>query len=433
MKKLNFLLILISYCLIMSNSYAGSVVHPLPGGQVNPNCQIGTTCAGDAPNRHLGVDLGIRSGSNVVSMCDGTVRHNNTQFADIWNSKVILEHNCNGRVLFGIYGHISSSLAVGATVTAGTIIGQVKDWGGNSHLHMGISIYYRDAYWGYTSSTSPESDFKNFVDFRTILATQPDVPYFDGTGSLIDPQGSCGDGCKSDVIKLHPHETQRSAGFFQVYRLAGVCEAVNLSGDLMYADVEVKSWDSYSGNSVYYTLGSLPAAVPLNNTTWNVIAVKTVSPIPQGQTRTVTATCVAQSSMSANVTKKPSGTPTEFNENYFWGGNGSLISHTNNRAANGFGKNKDTVILLKDKKTLSVFQVNTSFCKNVRFTTSATPAAMSLELSWKLWNEKEWQGSTTINSGYRFSFPTTANPWWILKVKAAPTGLTSSTVTAVCE
>lgn len=113
---------------------------------------------------------------------------------------------------------------------------------------MGSIIYN----WS-SSARSPfvVSDYNQEKGF--IESHQSTVPYFDGAGSLIDPQSSissCPFGCSTDLIKLHPHSQQNSAGFFQVFRIPGVCEAVKLEG-LVYADVEVRSWSGAGSDSVY--------------------------------------------------------------------------------------------------------------------------------------------------------------------------------------
>lgn len=125
------------------------------------------------------------------------------------------------------------------------------------------------------------------------------------------------------------------------------------------------------------------------------------------------------------------GTPLDFDLSYYWGGNGSLISQSNNRYASdtvaGYGKNRDTVVLLSNKKTLSVFQVtNSPSCRGVRFKTPA-----QLELSWKLWDEATWRSTTTIGNNYKFTFPTT-DAWWLLKVKTTSAGAAGN-VDAICE
>lgn len=99
---------------------------------------------------HLGVDFAAAAGTVVAAVCDGTVISNNAVQADVVSSVVMLEHECPsplGRV-FGYYGHVYSELLPGDTVAAGSSIGTVRDWGSNSHLHLGLSTRLHEEAWG---------------------------------------------------------------------------------------------------------------------------------------------------------------------------------------------------------------------------------------------------------------------------------------------
>lgn len=144
-----------------------TIVHPLSNGWhlANGRCSFGTTnCAGSG--YHLGVDIMASASSPVQSMCDGTVKFNNTSYSTIWNSLVIVEHNCGGayQKLYGYYGHISSSINAGTTVLAGDVLGSLKDDGGNSHLHMGLSYSYTTSNWGYQTFLS-----NDWLDYQWVL------------------------------------------------------------------------------------------------------------------------------------------------------------------------------------------------------------------------------------------------------------------------
>ena len=98
MKRL--LVALVLYFINICFAYA-DIVHPFPNGRMlaGDRCHYGTTnCAGNG--YHLGVDLMGRAGSTVVSMCPGIVMHNNTRESSLWNSKVIIKHDCNGKTVY---------------------------------------------------------------------------------------------------------------------------------------------------------------------------------------------------------------------------------------------------------------------------------------------------------------------------------------------
>lgn len=99
---------------------------------------------------HLGVDYAAKAGAAVAAICDGMVVFNNTSPADIVSAVVMIEHECEqplGKV-YGYYGHVQSDLIPGDFLSAGSIIGTVRDWAGNSHLHLGMSTAMHKDDWG---------------------------------------------------------------------------------------------------------------------------------------------------------------------------------------------------------------------------------------------------------------------------------------------
>jgi len=277
---------------------------------------------------------------------------------------------------------------------------------GNAHFRNFGQFYHSD------------KDYGNFRIFTNMIEIEThqifsSSPYFDGTGSLIDPQG-CGlsAGCSDDYVKLHPHGHQASAGFFQVLKISNSCEAVQLD-NLEEASVEIRSWNGRGKNSKYYKVNKTSNIVPLS-TTWNLIAFKTDKPIDSSVR--VKATCLSSKSLANAI--EFSSTPFSFENNYYWGGNGSLITHSNNQdtadTRAGYGRTQDTVAIFENKKALSVFQItNTESCRKVKFETP-----VSFNLSWKLWDDEEWQGNKTVSNNDIFTLP--SGYWWILKVKAPP-------------
>lgn len=284
----------------------------------------------------------------------------------------------------------------------------------------------------WNSITESYSDITNQVLNGQTSSLSIATPYFDGTGSLIDPTNCTGQGwgCSHDEVKLHSHPNQISAGFFQVFRVNGACDAVRLEG-LAAADIEVRLWDSYGIDSKYYHVDDMKdsgAVIPLiyNENKWNLIGVKTTAAI--GDIRTLSAKCDTGGGMSDNVSEV-SGTPMKFDENYSWGGNGSIISHAQNGE---YGKIKDEVVLFRDKKTLAAIQVTkTAQCSKVTFNTFNTPNGF--HLSWKEWDATDWQGDQVIYNGQSFPLPSGGGQWVLLKIKAEATGQNGSYVQAVCS
>lgn len=395
---------------------------------------------------------------NFISGGSGTFDHIGTEFSLLGNSWLTVEEESEelhyiASPSVGKYGLDKYGAAIGRSNLRMVASGSYE----NNTIHVArIGLYLRDSYdfstipqaLGYWSKTSPyvkiiSSDsnyrpilnasfrnwgrfyhnnpsygdfriFTNMVEIEThqVFNFQP-VPYFDGTGSLVDPQSGCdSSGCSDDYVMLHPHGHQASAGFFQVFKIPNSCEAVRLD-NLGEASVEIRSWAGRGKDSKYYKVNNTSNIIPLS-ATWNLIAFKTDNPIDSSVS--VQATCLSNSS-SVNAIEF-SGTPFSFENNYYWGGNGSLINHSNNQynrdAREGYGRTQDTVAIFEDKKALSVFQVtNTNSCRKIKFETP-----VSFNLSWKLWDDEEWQGNKTVRNNDVFTLP--SGYWWILKVKAPP-------------
>ena len=393
---------------------------------------------------HFGNDVLANCGSTIYAPGDGVVEdivNSGDQNFNSLGNAVIIKHagqGKNGADIYSLFLHMrdTPNVVLNQVVNTSSKIGVVGTTGsanGICHSHVELRYFanrfssYNNIYAnGSVSNTQYainnwENPNSYLLKSSTSLST---TPYFDGTGSLVDSAGGCtDDGCTQDYVKLHSHDNQLSSGFFQVLWKQGKCESVELDG-LTYADVEVRSWDGYGTDSEYYKLSALPAVVPLKSNQWNLIAVKTTAAIPKGSSRTLKASCVASNYNDSRVSKVE-GTPMSFDLDYGWGGNGSIISHSNNKY---FGRDRDDVSLLRDKKTLAAFQVTrSSTCQTVRFETP-----VSFDLSWKTWDAESWQGNRTINNGDTFTLPTNGD-WWILKVKAPATGQNGSYVEAICE
>lgn len=126
---------------------------------------------------HLGVDFSAAAGTPVTAICDGTVLSNNSAQSDTVSAVVMVEHDCPqplGRV-FAYYGHVLSELLPGAPVTAGSSIGGVREWPGNSHLHFGLSTRLQEEAWGLVprGTTLPELEALGWLNPLDFLAALP--------------------------------------------------------------------------------------------------------------------------------------------------------------------------------------------------------------------------------------------------------------------
>jgi murein DD-endopeptidase MepM/ murein hydrolase activator NlpD len=85
--------------------------------------------------QHLGVDISAKAGADVRSPVDGSVVLNNTGVSDVMQAYLVIKSIDGEHVL----GHISSNLKQNDKVTRNQIVGKVREWPGNSHVHWGIN------------------------------------------------------------------------------------------------------------------------------------------------------------------------------------------------------------------------------------------------------------------------------------------------------
>jgi murein DD-endopeptidase MepM/ murein hydrolase activator NlpD len=135
--------------------------------------------------QHLGTDYVASGGTSVYAISDGNVTWTkaSSSYADPYNAAVIVEQSNGVQV---VYGHITSSLAVGNKVTKGQKIGTVRytdtSYGYYAHLHMGyntkkgyaLPTTLSNGNWGwgrapYNTTRDYATVTRGWVDITTIL------------------------------------------------------------------------------------------------------------------------------------------------------------------------------------------------------------------------------------------------------------------------
>ncbi|GAA3035614.1 peptidoglycan DD-metalloendopeptidase family protein [Microbacterium dextranolyticum] len=112
---------------------AGSVVRPLPYFD-----HFGEPYAG-----HKGTDYMVARGTPIYAIADGVVVASDEDGPG-WGVYVKIAHNVGGQSVTSLYAHMlygSRRVAVGDTVRAGQIIGQVSDTGRAFGTHLHLEIY----------------------------------------------------------------------------------------------------------------------------------------------------------------------------------------------------------------------------------------------------------------------------------------------------
>ena len=119
--------------LVESIAPAGSVVRPLPYFN-----NFGEPYAG-----HKGTDYMVDRGTPIYAIADGVVVASDENGPG-WGVYIKIAHNIGGQSVTSLYAHMlygSRRVAVGDTVRAGQIIGQVSDTGLAYGTHLHLEIY----------------------------------------------------------------------------------------------------------------------------------------------------------------------------------------------------------------------------------------------------------------------------------------------------
>ncbi len=187
---------IVSFCKIALSLGTGSinVRYPLLSSYMDEDnislkyCEKNTYLKSDR-NIHNGIDISVPVDKPVFSICAGEVVYDNTS-AGYWDSFLVLKYNCNGKILYGYYGHVYSSVKNPKDIKAGDKIAIIRhDTSGKigDHLHLSISTGKDwDHYgWGYDYSCKDANadGYKNPLTYLRFTAVStgeaPDVTEFE--------------------------------------------------------------------------------------------------------------------------------------------------------------------------------------------------------------------------------------------------------------
>lgn len=146
-------LVLLGGVLAAGGAPAVSAAPPsLPGGYLYPtdstSVSVGFTNSSGCPSpanyvagyKHLGTDFPRSVGANAYAVGPGTVVRVSTEGWGAGNVALGVQHtNSDGSTFVALYGHIRTSLGVGARVSRGQTIGTIGAYSGGPHLHLGVA------------------------------------------------------------------------------------------------------------------------------------------------------------------------------------------------------------------------------------------------------------------------------------------------------
>ncbi|MBF0103051.1 MAG: M23 family metallopeptidase [Desulfobacterales bacterium] len=383
---------------------------------------------------HTGIDIQTTYGADpsrnaiFYSLTRGIVKKT---YASGANGICVYDKN-NPNPITAIYLHASEIfVAENQYVDVGTALGRQGCVGYCTGAHVHFEVRKGEQ----TSAACNFSDTVDPVATAMSYMSMSIIPlsYIDGAGSLVAPEYS-GYGGSKDIVILHPHGTYNSTGLFQVLYKVNYCQSVTLDG-LKSAYISVKEWsEQFPGQnkdsrSTIYKATSLPVNIPLIQGKWHTISVTTTAPVPEGDSRELTLTCSPNtvSSLPSNLQKiAPSSSEitgnedivlTPFPDDYYWSGNGSVISNIS--TDHNTCITEDVAITLNDsKKSLILFQIfPTNSCNKIKI--SSNLSNLNANISWKKWyvNDVSSDWRTGRDMVLPCTLTLTTGDYWIIKVK----------------
>ena len=312
-------------------------------------------------------------------------------------------------------------------VKAGDPVGNIKNDGANSHLHMGVSRVYRVSNWGYGTKYDVDNvflDFHEVLNYPPITSSQ-NAGIFDGAGSLINPPQDCY-GCDKDIAVMHPHAGIGSTVVFQWLYNSSQCEFLDLtSSRSVEVVIKVKMWsDRLIRRAFKTTLSSNPVSLKRAGK-WTTFAITSTRSIPSKTW--ITAECRRSNNTFHNGSTQSVNTDlVDVTNGYYWAGTGSIISQANR---GGFGVGYDVAATFSTKKSLTSFQwLSTPSCSKLGVSDGSS-AYHGASVFIKVWNGREFS-KVCSSLPCSISKPT---GYYVIKIKSNANEFNGETIGAYCK
>ena len=319
------------------------------------------------------------------------------------------------------YLHMSGIPKKNGSVTKGELIGYISNKSPDNvanHLHFAIYNTH-----GKNSLKSVNVSFSGVSANAVAASPVSSLSYFDGAGSLVRPSESCW-GCNKDEAIMHPRAGRASTVVFQWLYDADLCEHVDVTTTPNVGPVVVRarSWSDHLMSLAFAS--TTPVSVPTQGS-WTIFSVTSDKPLTSDVS--VQAFCKprgdARTGSSNNFTKDLVG----FDNDYFWSGNGSLISKSNKK---GVGATEDYAVTYSTHRSLTVFQwYSSSSCSKVIVGDSGGAGATG-SVSMKEWSALDF--GAEICSRLPCTVSTASNGYFLIKVKSEANAVPSGRLSATC-
>jgi len=403
---------------------------------------------------------------DILAVKDGKVT--STGWDNGFGNYIIIKHNDG---LYSEYAHLSKvDVKKNQSIQRGKIIGKSGNTGSYAegvHLHLQFSTN------GFPSNmgNTPNSKMVDFVEFSISAVENIDTSYrthpfisqnfihegskgsiIDGAGSIIKPDKS-GYGLNKDIASMHAHDPYNSTVVFQWKNGYSSCSQLdigtlkeNTNGKYIKGDnlgkaiVTVRSWNSAFPNTqkdeiFEVNLDKEPFSIEKasGSSGWTLISITTKNPISNEPKNGhyIYATCSKDNFKYKNRktlyyddANKGDNKLVSLTNNYFWAGNGSLISYLKTSYDyKGFGSDKDSAIAYSSHKSINLFQWYVSDkCRKLK---------IGVQKGWKIsdekistnginiksWASKKWNSNNYCNGKLPCTINVSNKGYYILKVK----------------
>ena len=280
-----------------------------------------------------------------------------------------------------------------------------------------------------------------YLSLGNVYADSMIISHFDGAGSLILPEKDCW-GCDHDMAYMHPHndnQNKPSTVVFQ-WKKTEKCRYIDIISDIGEVVIKSKIWSKHLTQT--YFKGDLPVSINANGT-WNTVAITSTQPISHyGEKMAVYAYCrtgeTPQEGWQTGYQHNSEGLSEDylvgFDHDYYWTGNGSLISWV----GEGTGKTRDWAVTFNAHKSLTVFQWYASQdCYSLTISDDDENTVLLdgtyNEVKYKLWDDDQKKWSDNQCNKLPCTFSVASDDYYIVKVKSEANAIPSGYLHAECS
>lgn len=338
--------------------------------------------------------------------------------------QVLINHTTGNDTWSSGYLHLKNIAKKAGCVVKGEKIGEVSRTGYliNSAIttpHLHFAVYNSH---GKSGLQSVNAGFTGVSASAAASSQSATLSYFDGAGSLVRPTEDCW-GCNKDEAIMHPRAGRPSTVVFQWLHDAAVCEHVDVTTtpNVGAVAVRARAWNAHEMSAAF--VSTTPVSITSQGQ-WTIFSITSDKPLISKVS--VKAFCKPIGNTVGNIINFAKDL-VGFDSDYFWSGNGSLISIS---PYPYFGTKKDIAVTYSAHRSLTVFQwYRGSSCMKVNIKDGAGAIAAGF-VSKKLWNEQDFGPSTCTQLPCTVDAP--SDGYYLIKVKSDDNAMPSGQLSAVC-